>query len=122
MTERSERLVQEVEERLRDWGNKAKFWYVTYYFLGIFATVLVVTAATEPPFAAEHTPVILWAAALVQGLNTFLISLQKAASYRSAWRCLKLALVEYVTVSEDKSDDLRKAMKAGWDTINRGYD
>jgi hypothetical protein len=64
---------------------------------------------------------LAWLAAVLQGVNTFLVSLQKASAYRSAWRTLKFALIEYHSEGGADSKPVKQAIKAGWEMIDKGY-
>ncbi len=116
-------LLKDVQERLADWENRARTWYSLYYVMGVLATVFVITGAAKPPqielLGGETT--VLWLAALFQGLNTYLLSLQKGASYRSAWRGLKFAVIDYKSAAAKDPSKLSEAIKAGWQMIDRGY-
>jgi hypothetical protein len=116
-------LVNEAQGRLADWESKAHVWYVTYYVLGISSTVFVITAASKPPFLAapEIGATIIWLAAILQGLNTYLLTIQKGAAYRAAWRILKGELVKYKNSSQKDADVVVAAMEEGWQLIDKGY-
>jgi hypothetical protein len=116
-------LLNEAENRLSDWERKSKSWYITHYMLGILATVFVITAASKPPFimALGIEATIIWLAAVFQGLNTYLLSIQKGAAYRAAWRGLKAALVKYKSNESKDPTPVVTAMEAGWLIIDKGY-
>ncbi|NQD95509.1 hypothetical protein HP532_22895 [Pseudomonas sp. CrR25] len=119
-----ESLVKDAEERLLDWEKRAGIWYATYYALGVLSTVLLITAASQPPFLTDYgVQIVIWIAAILQGLNTFFISMQKASSYRSAWRTLRYALTEFKASPESESSKklVMTAMKDGWQKIDEGY-
>lgn len=123
-----ENLIREAEERLKDWQFRAGTWYMTYYVLGIVSTILLVTGASKPPFlSTDQVSVVIWMAAITQGLNTFLISMQKASSYRAAWRHLKFALIDFKTSpitnpsDREPSNRLKQSIKEGWQQIDNGY-
>jgi pyrimidine deaminase RibD-like protein len=117
-------IEEEAEARLADWNLRAAVWYCVYYALGIIATGLVITAAAKPPFIKAITgadETIIWLAALVQALATFLISLQKASAYRTAWRTLKFALIDHRSQPQPDAKVIKEAIKRGWVTIDKGY-
>jgi hypothetical protein len=119
-------LSKHAQERLRDWHLRARQWYAAYYIFGVLATVLTITVASRPHFIAEnnnwyHT--LAWLAALFQGLGTFLVALPKATAYRSAWRSLWLAHLNYLDSQGDKETTLalKQAITKGWEIIDGGY-
>ena len=119
----NEQLIKDAQDRLKDWEIRSSIWYFIYYALGILATAFVITAAAKPPqielLGGEAT--VLWLAALFQGLNTYLLTLQKGASYRSAWRILKFAVIDYMSSTTPDPKAVSEAIKAGWQMIDKGY-
>lgn len=117
-------LSKYAQERLADWLTRSRQWYAAYYIFGVLATVLTITVASRPQFVEErwfHT--IAWLAALFQGLGTFLIALPKATAYRTAWRHLWLAHVNYIDAgrNEPATRALKEAITKGWEIIDGGY-
>jgi hypothetical protein len=117
-------ITTAAQTRLDDWEKKAISWYVTYYVLGGLAVVFTITVASRPHFIDPSVIAdFAWLAALCQGLSTFLLASRKAASYRTAWRTVWLAKVEYLRSEKDSNNAsaLEQAINNGWATIDGGY-
>lgn len=119
-------LSKYAQERLDDWLHRSRQWYAAYYIFGVLATLLTITVASRPHFIDEHSHwfyTLAWSAALFQGLGTFLVALPKATAYRTAWRHLWLAHVNYVDSQGDKETTLalKHAITKGWEIIDGGY-
>jgi hypothetical protein len=114
------------QDRISDWNHSARVWYYIYYILGGLAVVFTITVASKPFFLSKDDGLlsgIAWLAAIFQGLSTFLTASSKATAYRTAWRSLWLARLEYMD-SEKSSDakrQLRQAIARGWSIIDGGY-
>jgi len=119
-------LASLADERLADWLRRSRQWYVLFYGLGAASVVLTITVASHPHFISNDPNTfsdLAWAAAIFQGLSTFLIASRKAAAYRAAWRGLWIARLRYVRGGEtdDGSAAIEKAIVNGWATIDGGY-
>ncbi len=114
-------VLTEAEARLSDWEARAKIWYIIYYFVVGVTTILVVTTAAaqnatlQKLFGEPGVAIVAWLAVVFQAASTFLIPLQKASAYRSAWRALKFAMLE------QKDDTIKRAILTGWEKIDTGY-
>lgn|SRR5258705_81109 len=114
------------DERLRDWLKRSQQWYFAFYLLGGLSVVLTVTVASRPSFISSNPLVfadLAWAAAVFQGLSTFLIASRKAAAYRAAWRVLWMARLRYIQREKtaDDAEQVERAILNGWATIDGGY-
>ena len=112
-------LLDVAEQRLVDWDRRAKLWWTLYYVLGLLSVFLTITVASRPHFVPKDPDwfaTIAWLAALFEGFCTFAVALPKAAAYRSAWRLLWLARVEYL--DDKQSANAAKLLK---ETIAKGW-
>lgn len=114
------------DERLCDWLKRSQQWYLAFYLLGGLSVVLTVTVASRPHFISSDPAVfadLAWAAAVFQGLSTFLIANRKATAYRAAWRVLWMARLRYVhgEKTADDAEHVERAILNGWATIDGGY-
>ena len=117
----SERPIpQPAAERLRSWNISARSWYATHYTVGLFAMALTIIVASKPGALKTNTTAIEYiacAAAILQGLNTFLGSTKKARSYRAAWRHLRRACIDYQLDPKTPDSSISEAIQKGWETI-----
>ena len=119
-------LASLADERLADWSKRSKQWYGLFYGLGALSVALSITVASRPHFISDDSKTfsdLAWAAAIFQGLSTFLIASRKAAAYRAAWRGLWIARLRYMRTGKtaDDGEAIEKAIVNGWATIDGGY-
>jgi hypothetical protein len=107
-------------EVLEDWNSRARSWYMTHYAVGVFAIILTLLVASKPGGLKNHGDAIeylAFAAAVLQGLNTFLNSSRKAKGYRAAWRHLRAAVADYEMNPHVPESSLTQAIQKGWTLI-----
>ena len=119
-------LAALADERLDDWLKRSRQWYALFYTLGALSVVLTITVASRPHFISEDPKTfsdLAWAAAIFQGLNTFLIASRKATAYRAAWRALWVARLRWIGSGQtvESREAVEKAIIGGWSTIDGGY-